>query len=112
MLGVCPVRPLFFLFCFYKKHNAGRVVDLEATLDRFCDGAATIVVVDVEFTGNQREVGEGRGVYLAVVIDAERGVAVACAGGNQDGEGTVGDFDRARLLAFQTNSHDFSQALY
>ena len=97
MLGVCPVRPLFFLFCFYKKYDAGGVVDLEGTLNRFGDGAAAIVVEDVEFTGNQREVGEGRGVYLAVVIDAKRGVAVACASGNQDREGIIGDFYRARV---------------
>ena len=97
MLGVCPVRPLFFLFCFYKKYDAGRVVDLEGTLHRLCDGAAAIVVVDIKFTGNQREVGKGRGVYFAVVVDAERGIAVACAGRNQNGEGIIGDFDRARV---------------
>jgi hypothetical protein len=81
VLGVCPVRPLFFLFCFYKKHDAGRVVDLEGTLDRFGNGVAAIVVIDVEFTGKQGEISEGRGVYLATVVNTERGIAVACAGG-------------------------------
>nr|DAG34287.1 MAG TPA: hypothetical protein [Bacteriophage sp.]DAT97796.1 MAG TPA: hypothetical protein [Caudoviricetes sp.] len=54
-----PGATAVFLFCFYKKHDAGRVVDLKGTLDRFGDGAAAIVVVDVESTGNQRKVVEG-----------------------------------------------------